>query len=130
MPLIDTTIDDILRGAGVKGVTSAAIEGDKRDIRALMEEVGLSDKEMLNQLANIIHNGTNDALRLQGLDKGLKMSGLLSEKPAPPVVPVIINIHDSKAPIGVNPILLPREIINLHGNSDSDAAGFLDSHKE
>lgn len=112
MPLIDTSIADILADVGVTAPRDA---NGKTDMQTLRERNGLGDEAILSVLGSIMHSGSSEAIKLQAVDKALRVAGIGQDKQA--VMPtVIINIREPGGGVSivqgsVNPILVPRELL-------------------
>lgn len=105
MPLIDTqnrtTIHEIVR-------ETLQSQGPQ-DMREKLDEAFLSESSLLESLRSIVETGQSDSVRLNAIQTALKMHGSLQERPM--TVPTVnITINGTNQVLGVNPILLPREL--------------------
>jgi hypothetical protein len=129
MPLMRPEIQEVLRAAGL------APEATKKDSRPLSEKLdaaGLSLEETLEELAILVKSSGNDSLRARCLETVLKAHGALKESaPAAPSFTIVIQETlgngavaqplqgTEKIPVGVNPILLPRQLIKSINGEDT-----------
>ena len=107
MPLLDTspsrtTIHEIVRET-LRGA-------EKKDLTDKLDEAFLSESSLLESLRSIVETGQSDSVRLSAIQTALKMHGSLQERPttAPSVTITINGVNNTS----VNPILLPRELLN------------------
>lgn len=109
MPLIKPEIQNVLRAAGLTKEKPLASESS---IIEKLDDAGLSLPEILEQLAFIAKESGNEALRARCLETALKAHGALKDTtPAPPSFTIVIQDSSSSALNGVNPILLPRQLL-------------------
>lgn len=129
MPLMRPEVQELLRKAGL------APEATAKDLRPLSEKLdaaGLSLEETLDEVAIIMKSTGNDSLRLRAAETILKAHGALKESaPAPPSFTIVIQESlgngDSTQPLadatnlpsGVNPILLPRQLLKKLNGEDT-----------
>lgn len=108
MPIItpEKGIHRVLEAAGLAKPSSVGAT-----LKESLDESGLSIPEMLDKLSTIIQESGADVVKLNAIEKVLKMHGALKENQAPPPVPINIIINDPHRPEGANPILFPRELI-------------------
>lgn len=117
MPLISPEIQAVLREAGL---LESAGDKNKKDSRPLSEKLdaaGLGLDETLEELAIVVKGTGNESLRVRCLETVLKAHGALKETPtASPSFTIVINgapplNPNLQIPTGVNPILLPRQLL-------------------
>ena len=104
MPLLKANIQDALRAAGL-----SKAGGSAAGINEKLDEAGLSDEEVLDQVAQVMMHGSSDSIRLRAAETVLKVRGHMKEASAPPP-PITIVIQGTGVTPEVNPILIPREI--------------------
>ncbi len=111
MPIMRPEIQDVLRKAGLAPEKKVASDSP---LDQQLEEAGLGLSEVLERYSYIIENTANETLKKSALDTVLKMHGALKETaPAPPSFTIVITGgSDAKTVDGVNPILLPRQLLN------------------
>lgn len=99
MPLLNPNqIKSVLAEVGVK----------KDDIKGLLDANGLGPAELIEELGSAIRSADSSAMRLKGIETGLKLNGLLRNDDSGVQAPVV-NIIINDAQFGeVNPILVPR----------------------
>ena len=112
MPLMRPEIQQILRTAGL------VKESESKPNQSLSDRLnaaGLSLDELLEELSLVAKTSGNDGLKLRALETALKAHGALKENsPQVPSFTIIIqdgNSPQSNIPQGVNPILLPRQLL-------------------
>jgi hypothetical protein len=105
-------IQQILRTAGL------VKESESKPNQSLSDRLnaaGLSLDELLEELSLVAKTSGNDGLKLRALETALKAHGALKENsPQVPSFTIIIqdgNSPQSNIPQGVNPILLPRQLL-------------------
>ena len=129
MPLIRPEVQEVLRAAGL------APEASKKDTRPLSDKLdaaGLSIEETLEELAILVKSSGNESLRARCLETVLKAHGALKETaPAAPSFTIVIQESlgngalaqplqgVTNLPEGVNPILLPRQLIKSINGEDT-----------
>ena len=118
MPLMKPEIQNILRKAGLAPASS---DSDERSVSEKLDAAGLSLQETLDQLAYIAKESGNESLRARCLETALKAHGALKDTtPAPPSFTIVIQPSQGSPsvsshpnlPQGVNPILLPRQLLS------------------
>ncbi len=128
MPLMRPEVQEVLRAAGLApGATSK----DTRPLTEKLDAAGLSLDETLEELAIILKSTGNDSLRLRAAETVLKAHGALKEsQPAAPSFTIVIQESLGNGalvqplpgveniPNGVNPILLPRQLIKELNGED------------
>lgn len=111
MPLLKPNLQAVLRESGLSSESD-----DKTSLSEKLEEEGLSLKQTLGELAFLVRNTQNDSLKKSALETVLKLHGALKEQAAPlPSITIVIKDPTSSETAsiqGVNPICLPRELIN------------------
>ena len=103
----------VISAAGVRNVlkTSGVIRSsspDDFDITELLDEAGLTPREILTEVGSLMRCGDSSPVRLRAAETGLKLNGMLQNDEGPRVpfqVNIVINDGHHK---GVNPILVPR----------------------
>jgi len=112
MPLVKPEIQKALRAAGLLKDAPAAEEGS---VIEKLNNAGLSLEEVLDEYANLALRSGNEAIRARALQDILKAHGALKETtPAPPSFTIVIQPSDFSslsATQGINPILLPRQLL-------------------
>lgn len=104
MPLIDTSRQDLTKT--IHEIVRESV--GKSSLSENLEESYLTIPSLLDSLRGLVDNGQSDAVRLSAIKTALEMHGSLGVKTSqPPVVNITIN-----GSAQVNPILLPRELIN------------------
>lgn len=119
MPLMKPEVQKVLREAGLMK--------DQRESEAPLTErlnaAGLGLDEVLENLSTIINGTGNEAIKLRALETTLKAHGALKETaPSVPSFTIIIqpslesssasaSVKSSNLPEGLNPILLPRQLL-------------------
>jgi len=122
MPLINPEIQELLRQAGLQ--EPGKVSKDGRTVGEKLDAAGLSLDETLEELHFVVKNSGNEALRVRCLETIMKAHGALKESaPAPPSFTIIIQENSAiqnptSTPAtnqqtlkGVNPILLPRQLL-------------------
>lgn len=85
---------------------------DTRPITETLEESGLTDDNLADELTHLALHSNNETLRLRAIETALKVKGALKETaPIIPTFTVIINnsSKDLTKTEGVSPILFPRQ---------------------
>ena len=104
----------VISAAGVRNVlkTSGVIRSSSGeedfDMNALLDEAGLTPREILTEVGSLMRCGDSSPVRLRAAETGLKLNGMLQNDEGPKVpfqVNIVINDGHHK---GVNPILVPR----------------------
>lgn len=103
MPILKPEIQEALRQSGL-------LSPEKEGIEESLDRAGLSLSETLETLGDIQNNPTvSEGYRLRAAETSLKVRGLMKDQQQPlPAITIVIN--DPHSPIGINPILIPREI--------------------
>ena len=81
---------------------------DESELSELLEQSGLSTREALTRLEELMVAGETGAIRLRAAEMALKLNGLLnkdSEQNQPINVNIVIRDFEFQ---GINPILIPR----------------------
>ena len=124
MPLIRPEIQAVLRKAGLSKELSGTAEPG--GIVERLEAAGLSLDEVLEELATLVKNSGNEAIRLNAAKIALQAHGTLKESSSvvnPSFTVIIENAPAGNAKFtqGVNPIVLPRQLLtqlkNVSDNS-------------
>lgn len=117
MPVMRPEVQAILRKVGLGG--SAADSAEPGSLSEKLSAAGLDLERVLENLAEVANSSGNEALRLSATRDALKMHGALKEsannQSTMPSFTIIINDKsgaDSVLVDGVNPILLPRQLLN------------------
>lgn len=115
MPLMRPEVQKILRAAGLG--TEEKSSSQDSPLAQRLDAAGLSLDDTIDTLASIINSTGNESLKLNAVRDVLKMHGALKEtSPAPPSFTIIIQdtseAPTSGLPSGVNPILLPRQLLS------------------
>jgi len=125
MPLMRPEVQKVLRSAGL--IAEKQAESDS-PISEKLDAAGLSLENTFEGLSQIALSSGNEALRLRALETSLKAHGALKEI-APPIPSFTIIIQPSATgssssvagiPVGVNPILLPRQLLKSLAESGSE----------
>jgi hypothetical protein len=134
MPLIKPEVQKILREAGLTKDSGGDYSEDLT-LEGHLTEAGLSSNAIAENLSNIALHSGNDNLRLRALETALKIKGALKEQVTElPNFTIVIqntspNSQDLSKTGGVNPILFPRQSLNLNTNASqqepSDSKGPL-----
>ena len=129
MPLIRPEIQKILRESGLLESEEVKARKDARPLAERLDAAGLGLDETLEELAMVAKGSGNESLRVRCLETVLKAHGALKESaPSAPSFTIVIQgqavgdpSHTKQAniPDGVNPILLPRQLLTLLNTSDS-----------
>jgi hypothetical protein len=80
---------------------------DQNEITKLLEQNSIGPDNLIEELGSTIRGADSTAMKLRGIELGLKLNKLLGageDGPAAPVVNIIIN----DAVFAENPILIPR----------------------
>lgn len=111
MPLMSPGIQAALRKAGVEK-SPATVE--ETSITDRLENAGLSLENTLGNLATIANGTGNEGLRLRANETALKLHGALKEATVSqiPSFTLVINDPGSAGQGGINPIFLPRQLLN------------------
>ncbi len=115
MPIMSPEIQELMWKAGlVEGKAQEKTESES--ISAKLERAGLGLDDALLNLANVANGSSNEGLRVKANETALKLHGVLKNDTAPPAVSnftIVINDSKSEQKVsGVNPILLPRQLIS------------------
>lgn len=117
MPLMRPEVQAILRKVGLDKTNGAAAE--EGSLAEKLSAAGLDLETVLSNLAEVANTSGNEALRLSATRDALKMHGALKEsannQSTMPSFTIIINDKsgsDSVLVDGVNPILLPRQLLS------------------
>ena len=110
MPLLDPRIQNALNEAGLGNTDKAESLTDR------MDRKGLGMERLLENLAAIAETSQSDHLRMRAIENALKMHGALKDQAAPiPQISIVIKDPSMVAATaesnGINPILLPRQMI-------------------
>ena len=105
MPILKPQIQEALREAGL-------LENEeKTGVLESLDRAGLSLPQTLETVEGIMTRGGSDHVKLRAAELSLKARGLMKDQ-ASPIPSITIIINDPQAPKdGVNPILLPRELV-------------------
>jgi hypothetical protein len=108
-------IQAVLRQAGLKKDRVNENPDGEGTLSDRLSQAGMSLDEGLEQLVHVAQNSANESLRLSALDRVLKIHGALKET-APQAPSFTIVIQEGGGAIdnkiqGVNPILLPRQLL-------------------
>lgn len=77
------------------------------DLQELLNENSLGPEDLITELGSTIRAADSTAMKLKGLEIGLKLNKLLGNNDDGPLAPIVnIIINDSQ--FEVNPILIPR----------------------
>lgn len=110
-------IQKVLRAAGL-----APSQDNKGDtVSEKLANNGMSLDESVEELVKIIMSGGNENIRFNALRDALKMHGALKESaPQAPSFTIVIQegSNDNRSVQGVNPILLPRQLLKTLQNED------------
>jgi hypothetical protein len=122
MPLIRPEIQQVLRSAGLLGEEKTS--SSKGTLAEKLEAAGIGLDETLEQLAFVAKESGNESLRVRCLETILKAHGALKETTAaPPSFTIVINgstpTESPNIPQGVNPILLPRQLLETLAGGDT-----------
>lgn len=100
MPLLSPKqIQNVLKETGIK---------DQKDVKKILEVEGLGVDELISELGSVVRGADSTAMKLKGIETGLKLHGLMKNDEVSQVPVVNIIINDSEF-CEVNPILKPRE---------------------
>lgn len=116
MPLMRPEVQAILRKVGLDKTSQ---QDDPGSLAEKLSAAGLDLETVLSNLAEVANTSGNEALRLSATRDALKMHGALKEsannQSTMPSFTIIINDKlgsDSVLVDGVNPILLPRQLLS------------------
>lgn len=99
MPLLSpTAIKNVLKESGIK---------KDLELKDLLGANSLGPEELIEELGHVVRGADSSAIKLRGIETGLKLNGLLTNNDAPQMPTVNIIINDPQY-TDVNPILLPR----------------------
>lgn len=128
MPLIKPEVQNLLREAGLAPGRSSSSSAGDNTLNEKMDQVGLTDEMLLEGLYDIAKLSGNEAIRLRALETALKARGSLKESAqSPPSFTIVIQPssfqqspqNSQNVPEGVNPILLPRQLLNKIKTDDT-----------
>lgn len=100
MPLLNPNqIKNVLKESGIK---------DPKDIKNILDVEGLDVDSLVSELGSVVRSADSSAIKLRGIEAGLRLHGLMrnDEVAAVPNVTIIINDSEFRE---TNPILIPRE---------------------
>jgi hypothetical protein len=110
VPLIRPEIQKVLREAGISQDRDTS---EPQTLTEKLDAAGLSLDNVLGQLSTVAETTGNEALRVRCLETALKAHGALKETaPAIPSFTIVINDSSPSPQPSVNPILLPRQLLN------------------
>ena len=104
MPLLTPNISEALKSVGIGGSSGKDTSDD------LWARAGLSDEEVIQDIANFKDNAASEPLRLKALETNMKAKKMLQSDNPVGNVSFQIVINDPGGPQGPNPILIPREV--------------------
>lgn len=109
--LMKPNLQAVLRESGF----SPSEKVEKGSLSEQLDEAGLSLNQALGELAFLVRNTQNDSLKKSALETVLRLHGALKEQAAPlPTVTIVIKDPTGSLSAdkdGVNPIVLPRELL-------------------
>lgn len=103
MPILNPIPPDQIKNL----LKTARAETAKATLKEILES-SLTVADIVDNVAQVLRDSTNDPTRLRAAELGAKLHGLLNSDEQR-VIPVI-NVFINGAVDGVNPILFPREI--------------------
>jgi hypothetical protein len=103
MPILKPEIQAALR-------TSGLLSHENQTLEESLNSSGLTLDSTLSTISQIQEFSGNESARLRAAELSLKARGFLREQ-APTIPSITFIIQDSHAPKGVNPILIPRELL-------------------
>jgi len=80
----------------------------QEDVKKLLDVEGLGVSELITELGSVVRGADSSAMKLKGIETGLKLHGVLQRDDVVQVPQVTIIINDSEHS-EINPILIPRE---------------------
>ena len=110
MPIIQHNIQAALRKAGIVKDPNE----EQKPIDQILDEEGLSLRETISCLADVVKCADTSASRKSAIDTALKLRGVLKEQTAaPPSFNIVFQSSNdrpdgSNGEIKINPILVPR----------------------
>lgn len=133
MPLIKPEIQKVLRDAGLLKKSSTEESAPELTLQDRFEAAGFGVQDTIEELVGIAKNSGNEGIRLRAIEASLKVQGMLKEKdvqalpsftiviqpPATGSSESLLNLHPG-LPQGVNPILLPRQLLNQYESSKKE----------
>lgn len=126
MPLIRPEIQQVLRSAGLLPSEEKSSRGNSSTLVEKLDAAGIGLDETLEQLAFVAKESGNESLRVRCLETILKAHGALKESaPAIPSFTIVINgspsssVESANIPQGINPILLPRQLLEQLSGKDT-----------
>ena len=108
MPILNHGVQEALRQAGIL----PSEREENSSIQDQLNSEGLSTRDLLIHLKDLVDGADTSAVKLRAIDTGLKLHGVLKDQaPAPPSINIIINDKDGMpgSVNGLNPILIPRK---------------------
>jgi hypothetical protein len=123
MPLIKPEIQKVLRHVGLSDRPEPSSENCSFSEK--LDQAGLSNDEIAEELVQLAKNSGNEVLRLRALETALRVKGALRESAqtqAPPTFHITINSSPAavSAPVPQNNIFLPRTSLAKLTGTDSD----------
>lgn len=108
MPILKPEIAAALRQAGLGGKTETSEIGEALDTAGLTLESSLQTLKFLEE------NSGSENTKLRAVEMSVKLRGLLKDQVAPPpsiTIQILDPNFESRRTSGVNPVLLPRELL-------------------
>ena len=111
MPIIQHNVQAALRQAGIVKDPDAE---QQKSIEDILDEEGLSLRETISCLSDVVKCADTSASRKSAIDTALKLRGVLKEQaPAPPSFHIVFTSPNDRpegqnGEIKINPILVPR----------------------
>ncbi len=108
-------IQKVLRASGLDN----SIENDDSTISDKLNRAGLGTEQIADELSLLARSTNNESLKLRALETAMKAHGVLKESaPQVPSFTLVIQSNSEtqvtskyNLPAGVNPILLPRQLL-------------------
>ena len=110
MPILKPEMQAALRAAGL----SKGSRIETSEIGAALDDAGLSIEETLQTLKFLEENSQSENTKLRVVELTHKLRGLLKDQVAPPpsiTIQILDPAFASARTSGVNPVLLPRELL-------------------
>lgn len=106
MPIINPVTPSEFRQV----LREARWKGDPSSLQDLLNEGGLSLEETVETVGSVMRGADTSAARLKAAEMAFKLHGVMNQEEVSnvPIVNIIINDVEH---LGINPILVPREML-------------------
>jgi hypothetical protein len=104
MPILRPEVSRLMESAGLNSRKN-------KDIKESLEDAGLGITETLEKMKDLRDYSDSESTKLRVNEAILKMHGVMKDEGSSiPNITIVINDKDN---LGINPILLPRELHKL-----------------